>query len=393
MGKTKTYQRLPQREMDIAVQDLLQHFQEDCNNGKFHVGEMLPSPRKLAEMYQVTFSTARNLYTKLLQKGLIQTLPRKGTVLCSLPEPETWGRKDLIRNGIAVIGLLDCVNPNAMLNHTTLQLLAIDDLCNQNKIPVHFYNLNRDLSKPLSEDSMSITADDIKALKKKHVSGFIALMTYQMNAHENIKMLKKLNAPVVCVNSRQAGMCSVICDELKSGEIATNHLIGLKHKKIAFLGFDYPGVWQDERIIGYRNIMEKNGLRPIEKWSHFFPYISTRTIEYDCADSVAGEAEEIFRSCTAAVCTSDGLACLFVKYAKEHGLKAPALISFDNYWNYRSWDLSSIRNPTAEMAMKAFQLIQLAIKGEEVEGKLFRVPGVLYKRQSSYKNLDFSENE
>ena len=300
MVRLKTYHRLPQRDMDIAVQQLLKQFLDDYFKGEFHVGQLLPSPRKLSELYNVTFSTARNLYTKLRQKGFIQTIPRKGTVLCCIPEPEAWGRKDLVRDGLTIIGILEYINPNAILNQTTQQLRTIDDLCNKNKIPARFYNLHKDLNKVLTADPVAITNDDIKNLKKQHAAGFIVMLTKQIHSEENIKQFKKLNAPVILINADSAvkGMITISCDEIESGAIAAMHLIKLKHQRIAFLGYDFPKKWQDDRILGYRKALKENGLIPIEKWSHFFPYKDPENLAKDCWETISQEVPKIFERCT-----------------------------------------------------------------------------------------------
>ena len=44
MEQHKKYRRLTQRDMDIAVQELLKRFIEDSANGKFHVGRFFRAP-------------------------------------------------------------------------------------------------------------------------------------------------------------------------------------------------------------------------------------------------------------------------------------------------------------------------------------------------------------
>lgn len=387
MEKRKTYQRLPQRDMDIALQELLKRFLQDYSNGIYQVGQILPSPRALAREYDVTFSTARNLYTKLGQKGFVKSLPRKGTLLCGVPDPETWGRKDLISNGLTTIGVLDYIHPNAILNATMTQLRTIDELCNQNKILSRFYNLHKQMDQLLTPDPIYITKEDIKALKKHHSVGYIVLSAPQINSEENWKQLKKLNAPVIVVNAGSSlpGLCTIIGDEVESGNIATVHLQKLKHQKIAFLGYDVPAEWQDLRIQGYRNAMVKQKCKPIERWSHFFPYDVPENVIIDCKEAVYQEAPKIMESCTAAVCASDALAALLLQYAYEHKIKPISLVSFDNAIPFRSWELTSVQYPFPEIATAAFQQILMMQEKDDAEPVSRKVPGILYKRLSSNK--------
>ena len=387
MKQQKTYHRLPQRNMDIALQELLKRFLDDYANGIYRIGQILPSPRLLAKDYGVTFSTARNLYTRLHQKGFVQTIPRKGTVLCCIPEPSALGRKDLVRNGLTTIGVLEYINPNAILNHTMTQLRTIDELCNRNQIPSRFYNLHKQLDQRLKSDPVYITKEDISALNKQHAAGFIVLISRQISNEQNLKQLRKLKAPVILVNTSSAvpGFCTISCDEVKSGHIAASYLQKLKHRKIAFLGYDCPASWQDERILGYREAMKENDLKPIERWSHFFPYGETDNIVRDCRETVWQEAPKIMETCTAAVCASDDLSVLMLQYAYEHHVAPISLVSFDNGWKFRSWELSSVQYPLLEIAMAAFQQIQLMQEKEEREPVWIQVPGILYKRLSAGK--------
>ena len=388
MEQHKKYRRLTQRDMDIAVQELLKRFIEDYADGKYHVGQILPSPRVLADDYNVTFSTARNLYTKLRQNGFVQCVSRKGTILCSIPAPELLGRKDLVRNGLTTIGVLDYIHPNAILNQTMTQLRAIDELCNQNNILSRFYNLHKQMDRRLGSKPVYITKEDIAILKKQHAAGFIFLSATQINREENLAQLKKLNAPVILLNtdSVTSGFCTISGDEAASGNIAAAHLVKLKHQKIAFLGYDIPAEWQDKRIRGYRNALAENGLNPIERWSHFFPYGNPETIVKDCKKAVWKEAPEIMKTCTAAVCASDALSVLLIQYAHEHGMTPLSLVSFDNAWNFRSWELTTVQHPHLEIAMTAFKQIQLLQEKEPEVPVRIKVPGILYRRLSAYKN-------
>jgi DNA-binding LacI/PurR family transcriptional regulator len=275
--------------MDIALQELLKRFLQDYSNGIFQVGQILPSPRTLAREYNVTFSTARNLYTKLAQKGLVKSIPRKGTMLCCVPDPDALATKDLIRNGLTTIGVLDYVHPNAFLNSTMTQLRTIDELCNQNKILSRFYNLHKKIDQIVTLDPIFITKEDIKTLNKQNSVGYIFINSAQICHKENWKQLKKLNAPVVIVNLGTPpipGICTVVSDEIKSGMIATEYQLKLKHQKIAFLGYDLPAAWQDQRINGYRLAMDKQNLRPSVSWSHFFPYHDPENIMDDSTEAV-----------------------------------------------------------------------------------------------------------
>ena len=388
MEKRKTYQRLPQRDMDIALQELLKRFLQDYSNGIFQVGQILPSPRTLAREYNVTFSTARNLYTKLAQKGLVKSIPRKGTMLCCVSDPDALATKDLIRNGLTTIGVLDYVHPNAFLNSTMTQLRTIDELCNQNKILSRFYNLHKKIDQLVTLDPIFITKEDIKTLNKQNSVGYIFINSAQISHKENWQQLKKLNAPVVIVNLGTPpipGICTIVSDEIKSGMIATEYQLKLKHQKIAFLGYDLPANWQDQRINGYRLAMEKQNLRPIERWSHFFPYHNPENIMDDSKEAVFQEAEKIMKTCTAAVCASDALAALLLQYAYEHKIKPLSLVSFDNAWQFRSWELTSVQYPFSEIATAAFQQILMMQKKNDNEPVHQKIPGVLYKRLSTNK--------
>ena len=63
-----------------------------------------------------------------------------------------------------------------------------------------------------------------------------------------------------------------------------------------------------------------------------------------------------------------------------------SLVSFDNAWNFRSWELTTVQHPHLEIAMTAFKQIQLLQEKEPEVPVRIKVPGILYRRLSAYKN-------
>lgn len=71
----------------------------DILGGTFAAGEFLPGQRELAERYGVAYNTAAQALKVLAAEGLVEVIPRKGSVvLASAPPLEiTWDREAYVR--------------------------------------------------------------------------------------------------------------------------------------------------------------------------------------------------------------------------------------------------------------------------------------------------------
>ena len=59
----------------------------DIVSGKLPQGAALPGERAMTDLYRVSIGTVRRAVVELRKRGLVATLPAKGTYVIGMPEP------------------------------------------------------------------------------------------------------------------------------------------------------------------------------------------------------------------------------------------------------------------------------------------------------------------
>ncbi|MCX4608880.1 MULTISPECIES: winged helix-turn-helix domain-containing protein [Streptomyces] len=59
----------------------------DITSGKLPVGAALPGERAMTDIYSVSIGTVRRAVRELRERGLVATLPAKGTFVVAAPAP------------------------------------------------------------------------------------------------------------------------------------------------------------------------------------------------------------------------------------------------------------------------------------------------------------------
>ncbi|GGX18103.1 hypothetical protein GCM10010297_44430 [Streptomyces malachitofuscus] len=66
----------------------------DIASGKIPQGAALPGERAMTEVYGVSIGTVRRAIVELRRRGLVATLPAKGTYVIATPEEGSAGTSD-----------------------------------------------------------------------------------------------------------------------------------------------------------------------------------------------------------------------------------------------------------------------------------------------------------
>jgi DNA-binding LacI/PurR family transcriptional regulator len=162
---------------------------------------------------------------------------------------------------------------------------------------------------------------------------------------------------------------------------AVRHLVGLGHRRIAYLGDRHGHQSDTERFAGYRRALEEAGL------------------EYD-PELVAhgnGKAEGaaapmqnllgIVPPPTAVFCYNDMSALGAIRAIRAHGLRVPAdisIVGFDDLPIMQFMDppLTTVCQPMRQMGRLAVQTLARLVAGEVFENNII-VPGRLVVRNST----------
>ncbi|MFC3688966.1 LacI family DNA-binding transcriptional regulator [Aquipuribacter hungaricus] len=204
---------------------------------------------------------------------------------------------------------------------------------------------------------------------------------------EELTVLQALGHELVYVGGTVPGLRSVGIDDVAVGRSATEHLLGLGHTDVAYVGASLsPGDWAppQERYRGYRQAMTAAGLEPGEA------LVADLTV----ADG-RRTVRELLRRGTlpgALVCACDELAIGVLHELRQAGVDVPgqvSVIGVDDHPHAELHDLTTISQPVAEQAETATRWVMEGLRpgaragGTEPAPRSERMPTRLVLRRST----------
>ena len=161
-------------------------------------------------------------------------------------------------------------------------------------------------------------------LLRKRVDAVIAV-SLELPADE-VQRLHDLGKPMVGVGGPLPGVRTLSIDDIQVSRLATDHLIGLGHRRIAHIGGD-PDIEMDfhlptNRRIGYQEALAAAGI-PIDP-SLFQPGDFTMQAGYEAAKQLLGAPRD---RPTAIFAASDEMAIGAILAARDLGLDVPRDVS------------------------------------------------------------------
>ena len=197
------------------------------------------------------------------------------------------------------------------------------------------------------------------------------------------KLLSEMRVPIVLINNQRRGefMHSVMIENEEASRLATQHLIGLGHKRIAYLGDRYGYQSDTERLGGYRLALKEAGL----------PFLSELVVHGDGKPEGGRQAVETLRDLpeppTAVFCYNDMSALGALRCIQESGLCVPgdiSLVGFDDLFfaSYTRPALTTVRQPRKRMGLLAMEILLKLMSGQDSTDTI-KVPAELIVRESS----------
>ncbi len=196
--------------------------------------------------------------------------------------------------------------------------------------------------------------------------------------------LRSVDKPAVAVGEHIAGFSSVTIDNQSGARMATDHLIGLGHRRIGLVtgpaSDGYHSPVPEQRADGFRIAHAAAGL-PLDP-----------TLVVDGGFTIAGGAAAMERLLdrddppTAVFCLSDEMAMGAVGRAHELGLEVPesvSVIGFDDHDLAEPFGLTTIRQPVRRMGSDATSRLLAAIADPDAAVTHDVVPVTLVERRST----------
>ncbi len=221
----------------------------------------------------------------------------------------------------------------------------------------------------------------VRLLNKSIVDGLIIMAYFITNNF--IELLKERKIPFVFIDypPKDNEIYSVMVDNENGGFEATEYLIKLGHKKIAFLAGSEAAWDSKARFKGYLNALKKYGInfKPELVESGNF----TKEEGYAATKKLLEKGEEF----TAIFSANDQMAIGAIRALKESGYKIPRDISIVGFDNIEASSiiepaLTTVSQPIYEMGKKAVDIITALISGETIKEKRYMLKTKLIERQS-----------
>ncbi|QYR23568.1 LacI family transcriptional regulator [Paenibacillus sp. sptzw28] len=236
--------------------------------------------------------------------------------------------------------LIGVIVPDITSNFYSTILSSIEETASSNGYNLLVCNISEDIDKEFKY---------LTIFKEMRVEG-IVIMHEKIN--EEIRtFINKLNVPVIfsSVKPMDQEFISVIIDDYQAAYEATEHLIGLGHERIGFIGGDMRDITSGQnRYSGYRNALTDHKLKIVYEWIRFGDYK---------VQSGYDMMREILRGKqlpTAVFAVSDDMAVGAMNCIYDHKLQVPGDISVVGFDGSQLTELvrprlSSMEQPIYEM--------------------------------------------
>jgi DNA-binding LacI/PurR family transcriptional regulator len=177
--------------------------------------------------------------------------------------------------------------------------------------------------------------------------------------------------PLVTVDVRAPGVPQTIIDDVAGGRLATDHLLGLGHKRIGFIGDRVQRAVStalgftasNRRLAGYRQALTAAGLIPDQALIRLGPHGPAN------AEAMAAELLGLADPPSAIFVASDTQAIGVLAAADRSGAEVPAdlsVIGFDDIQSAALLGLSTVRQPLEHSGAQGAERLCALLRGEQV---------------------------
>ncbi|MGD8778003.1 MAG: LacI family DNA-binding transcriptional regulator [Ignavibacteria bacterium] len=201
-----------------------------------------------------------------------------------------------------------------------------------------------------------------------------------------IKQLSQNRIPLVFVDyiSGKKNYPAVLIDNIQGGTAATEHLLDLGHRNVAFIGGDIEHPSINERLTGYKKALENKGISPSKKFISVSSPYPDRHNGYKSAKKIFDNNKDV----TAVFACNDAMAIGAMHYLKENGYEIPgdvSIIGFDDVEANLLLDppLTTMRVPKIELGIEAMRLMIEILHSKKIDFKKIIVPVELIIRKST----------
>jgi LacI family transcriptional regulator len=200
----------------------------------------------------------------------------------------------------------------------------------------------------------------------------------------DLERLAAAGLPVVLVDRAHDRLPTVTVDDFEGGRLATAHLLGLGHERIAFAGDTADGVHGEaasaRRCAGYRRALGTAGLPAREELVRLRPHGAEH------GEAILRELLALPEPPTAIFAASDLQALSLMDAAEALGARVPeelSVVGFDDVEVARYAGLTTVAQPLAVSGARGAELLLAALDGEVPASRGHRLPLELVVRSTT----------
>jgi LacI family transcriptional regulator len=207
-----------------------------------------------------------------------------------------------------------------------------------------------------SGNSVDRERELVKMFRAKMVDGVI-IQPVSSDPIETIKPLKQAGIPVVLLQYDCDEVPCVVLADVHGGQLATQHLLDLGHRRIGFIKGRLPSAARaEERLIGYRQALQNAGI------AYDPALIITSDVTQDAGFQAMQQLLALLQPPTAVFCHNDALAVGAMHAVYAAGLSIPGDISVVGYDDTASSahlvpPLTTVRFSRKEMGRQAAAIL------------------------------------
>jgi LacI family transcriptional regulator/LacI family repressor for deo operon, udp, cdd, tsx, nupC, and nupG len=203
----------------------------------------------------------------------------------------------------------------------------------------------------------------IETFHRRRVDGVLVASSRIGSSHA--AQLARINVPTVLINSQaatpQALLHSVAVDDHAGARLAVDHLLGLGHRAIGYLGSDSRPRSNARRLEAYRAALAAAGVRPRRQWAAVAAADEARQ-EDDVAAGRALLPGLLRAGVTAVFCYNDSIAIGALMACRESGVLVPeqlSVVGFDDIAaaRYMLPPLTTVCQPKPELGELAMRML------------------------------------
>lgn len=220
----------------------------------------------------------------------------------------------------------------------------------------------------------------VETLQRRRVDGIIVTSSKVGSIYSERQ--DQIQVPIVLINNQEPGdyLYSVGVDDIRGARLAVEHLIGLGHRQIGYIGTASRPNSNRHRFEGYRLALEQAGL----VFDPALVFLPETMDDFRCGEAALSRC--LAQRVTAVFCYNDLTAIGILKACQRQGVTVPdqlSVIGFDNIEAtlYVTPTLTTIHQPRRRMGEMAMTMLLNIFAGQSPQDKL--LPGELVVREST----------